>query len=390
VTSPYPFRALVCLLVAASCADRSAEKAAPVPPTVVVVTLQPEDVALTVDTVGTIDGQVNAEIRARVPGYVREQVYRDGSFVKQGELLFLIDPLLTQAAVTGALGAAAASRAALEKAELDVKRLEPLAARGIASQQDLDNARAARQLAQANVLSAQGSLDSASANLSYTRIVAPIAGLAGLAKVRVGSLVGQGEPTLLTTVSQLDPVRVSFSVTEQLYLSNPRKYQPTPDGGLNTLELFLADGSRYPRTGALSFIDRQVDPSTGTFTAQATFANPEGLLRPGQYAKVRDVREVRRGALVIPQRAVTELQGSQQVLVVGADDKAEVRPVALGERVGNRWLVESGLKAGERLVVEGLQKARAGQLVAPRPLEEAKPAVSSATRADGSAAPRSE
>jgi membrane fusion protein (multidrug efflux system) len=303
-----------------------------------------------------------------VPGFIRVQAYRDGSFVKKGELLFVIDPLLTQAAVTRAQGDSAATRAALEKAQLDFKRIEPLAAQGIASRQDLDNARAALALAQANVQSAQGNLDTASANLSYTQIVAPIAGLAGLAKVRVGSLVGQGEPTLLTTVSQLDPVRVSYTISEQLYLSNPRKYQSAGAGDPDAakLQLFLADGSKYPLPGAISFIDRQVDPSTGTFTVLATFPNPDGLLRPGQFAKVRDLRELKKNTLVVPQRAVSELQGSQQLVVIDGDDKAEVRPVVLGERIGNRWIVESGLKEGERVVVEGLQKAKQGVTVKPK------------------------
>jgi RND family efflux transporter MFP subunit len=350
----------------AGCNNAVATALPPPPPEVLVQTVQPEDVPIYIDAVGTIDGVVNAEIRARVPGYVREQVYHDGTFVKKGDLLFSIDPLLTQAAVTKAKGDAEASRAARDKAELDLKRITPMAAQGIASTQDLDNARAARQLAEANVISAQGSLDTASANLSYTHIIAPISGLAGLAKVRVGSLVGQGEATLLTTVSQIDPVRVAYAISEQLYLSNPKKYQ-TGDGLDSTkLDLFLADGSRYPLSGTLSFLDRQVDPSTGTFTVLASFPNPEGLLRPGQYAKVRDVRTVRKGVICIPQRSVAELQGTQQVVVVGTGDKAEVRPVVMGERVGSRWVVESGLAPGERIVVEGLQKVKGGIVVVPK------------------------
>ncbi|HEY3595577.1 MAG TPA: efflux RND transporter periplasmic adaptor subunit [Polyangiaceae bacterium] len=347
--------------------DAVATPEPPPPPEVVVLTVQPEDVPIYIDAVGTIDGLVNAEIRARVPGYVRLQAYRDGTFVKKGDLLFTIDPLLTQAGVTRAEGDIAAGKAALAKAVLDIERLEPLAAQGISSKQELDNARAAKQLAEANILSAQGNLDTASANLSYTRIAAPISGLAGLAKVRVGSLVGQGEATLLTTVSQIDSVRVSYTISEQLYLSNPKKYQNTEGAEPTKLDLFLADGSRYPHPGTLSFLDRQVDPSTGTFTVLATFPNPEGLLRPGQYARVRDVREVEKGVISIPQRAVTEFQGTQQVVVVGADDKAEVRPVGMGERVANRWIVQTGLKAGERVVVEGLQKVKNGIVVAPKP-----------------------
>lgn len=356
--------AIVTSFAVAGCNNSAASVSAPPPPEVIVETLQAEDVPLLLEAIGTIDGLINAEIRARVPGYVRQQSYRDGSYVKKGDLLFSIDPLLTQAAVTKAQGEAAASRAALAKAELDIKRLEPMAAQGVTSRQELDNARAAKALAEANVISAQGSLDAASANLSYTRIIAPISGIAGQAKVRVGSLVGQGEATLLTTVSQIDQVRVSYPLAEQLYLSNPKRFQEGAEGA--KLDLFLSDGSLYPEKGTISFLDRQVDPSTGTFTVVATFPNPNGLLRPGQYAKIRDVREVLHGAITVPQRAVTELQGMQQVVVVGEDNKAEVRTVVMGERLERRWIVKSGLRAGERVVVEGLQKVKSGAVVVPR------------------------
>lgn len=393
----HPTLALALSLYAlAACSSATPAPPAPPPPEVIVQTVQAEDVPIYIDAIGTIDGMVNAEIRARVPGYVRVQAYADGTYVKKGDLLFSIDPLLTQAAVTKAQGDTAASRAALAKADLDLKRLEPLAAQGVSSKQDLDNARAARQLAEANVLSSQGNLDTASANLSYTRLTAPIAGLAGLARVRVGSLVGQGEATLLTTISQIDPVRVSYTISEQLYLSNPKKYQsaansPTgaPVKGVEApkLDLYLADGSKYPLQGSLTFLDRQVDPSTGTFTVLATFPNPEGLLRPGQYAKVRDIREYRKGIVVVPQRAVTELQGAQQLYVVGAGDKVEVRPVTMGERVGNRWIVESGLKPGERIVVEGIQKVKGGAQVAPKTAPVgSSPAVSPSGGAPSAAA----
>ena len=346
--------------------NAAATPAPPPPPEVIVLSVEAEDVPLYVEAIGTVDGLVNAEVRARTPGYVQVQAYKDGTFVKKGDLLFTIDPALTQATAKKARGDAEATRAGLAKAENDLRRAESLSAEGLASKQDLDNARAARMLAEANVTAAQGSFETASTNLSYTRIVAPISGLAGLAKVRVGTLVGQSEPTLLTTISQIDSVRVSYPISEQWYLSNPRRFQATDPGAAPKLDLFLADGSKYPLQGQLSFLDRQVDPSTGTFSVLATFPNPDGLLRPGQYAKVRDVREVRKGAIVIPQRAVTELQGTQQVYVIGQGDKAEARPVVMGERLNNRWLVQSGLLAGERIVVEGLQKVRPGVVVAPR------------------------
>ncbi len=328
--------------------------------------VEAEDVPLYVEAIGSIDGLVNAEVRARTPGYVQVQAYKDGTYVKKGDLLFTVDPALTQATAKKARGDAEATKASLAKADNDLRRAESLSAEGLASKQDLDNARAARMLAEANVTAAQGTFETASTNLSYTRIVAPISGLAGLAKVRVGTLVGQGEATLLTTISQIDSVRVSYPISEQWYLSNPRRFQATDPSTAPKLDLFLADGSKYPLQGQLSFLDRQVDPSTGTFSVLATFPNPDGLLRPGQYAKVRDVREVRKGAILIPQRAVTELQGTQQVYVVGQGDTIEARPVVMGERVNNRWLVRSGLTAGERIVVEGLQKVRPGAVVVPK------------------------
>lgn len=337
------------------------------PPEVLVQTVAPEDVPVYAESVGTIDGSVNAEVRARVAGIVTSQAYREGTFVTKGQLLFTIDPSLTAAAAKKALGDVGAASANLAKAEADVKRLEPLVSHGVASQQELDNARAARSLAEANVVAAMGSRETASANLSYTRITAPIAGLVGIAKARVGSLVGQGEPTLLTTVSQVDPVRVSYAISEQWYLSDPGKFQGG-DSGPAILELVLADGSTYAHRGRVIFADRQIDPSTGTLTVMASFPNPDGLLRPGMYAKLRDVRAIMRGAICIPQRAVTELQGAAQVVVVGAGDKAETRTVVAGDRVGSRWIITSGLKAGERVVVEGLQKVRSGSAVIPRPM----------------------
>jgi membrane fusion protein (multidrug efflux system) len=355
------------LLAVASCGGNSAAAPAPSPPEVVVQTVEPEDVSIYADTVGTLEGMVNAEIRARVPGHIQEQSYPDGTFVKAGQLLFTIDPSLTQAAAKRARGDLDGARAALAKAELDVNRTRSLQGGGLTSQQALDNALAVRDLAAANLTTAQGSLDTALANLSYTKIVSPISGLAGIARVRVGTLVGQSEPTLLTTVSQIDPIRVSYGISEQTYLANAKKFQGQDDPGTPpTLELFLADRSLYPHRGRLSFLDRQVDPTTGTITAMATFPNPDALLRPGLYGKVRDLREVRKGALLVPQRAVTELQGSYQVVVVGPGDKAEVRTVAAGERVENRWIINTGLKPGDRVVVEGLQKVKDGMIVAPR------------------------
>jgi membrane fusion protein (multidrug efflux system) len=367
------------LLAAAGCSTSSATTAAPAPPDVVVRTVELEDVPIYRETVGTLEGMVNAEIRARVPGYIKAQGYADGTFVKAGQLLFVIDPALNQATAKRAQGDLEGAKAGLSKADLDVKRARPLQESGLTSQQTLDNAVAARAVAAASVTAAQGNLETALTNLSYARITSPISGLAGIAKVRVGTLVGQPDATLLTTVSQIEPIRVSYTVSEQAYLANAKKYQRPEDPSAEaTLELFLADRSLYPHRGRLSFLDRQVDPTTGTLTAMATFPNPDALLRPGLYAKVRELREVRKGVVLVPQRAVTELQGTYQVIVIGADNKAETRPVVAGERVGNRWIIDAGLKPGERVVVEGLQKVRSGMVVVPGAGSAAPAASSSA------------
>jgi membrane fusion protein (multidrug efflux system) len=362
-------RGLALALAAASvvgCATSSAAPPAPPPPDVVIRTVQPEDVSIYAETVGTLEGMVNAEIRARVPGYIQAQSYADGTFVKAGQLLFTIDPALTQATAKRARGDLEGAKAALAKAELDVARSRALNQEGLSTRQELDNALASRSVAMASVTGTQGSLDTALANASYSRITAPISGLAGIAKVRVGSLVGQGDATLLTTISQIDPIRVSYTISEQSYLANARKYQGQIDPSAPaTLELFLADRSVYPQRGRLGFLDRQVDPTTGTLTAMATFPNPDSLLRPGLYAKVRELREVRKGVLLVPQRAVTELQGTYQVTVIGAENKAETRVVVAGERVDSRWIIDSGLNPGDRVVIEGLQKVKSGMVVVP-------------------------
>lgn len=354
------------LLAAVGCGTSNATPPPPPPPEVVVRTVELEDVSIYGETVGTLEGMVNAEIRARVPGYIRAQNYADGTFVKEGQLLFTIDPSLNQATAKRAQGDLEGAKANLAKATIDVNRARPLQESGLASQATLDTAVAARAVASASVIAAQGNLDTALTNLSYARITSPISGLAGIAKVRVGTLVGQPDATLLTTVSQIDPIRVAYTISEQAYLANAKKYRGQEDANAPaTLELFLADRSLYPQRGRLSFLDRQIDPTTGTLTAMATFPNPDSLLRPGLYAKVRELREVRKGVLLVPQRAVTELQGTYQVMVIDANNKAETRPVETGERVDSRWIINSGLKPGERVVIEGLQKVRSGMIVAP-------------------------
>jgi membrane fusion protein (multidrug efflux system) len=363
--------AIAVLALVPGCSEKSSGAVAPPPaPEVLVLEARPEDVPLFTETVAVVEGMVNAEIRARVPGYVDSQDYQDGTFVKKGQRLFSIDPALTRASITRATGDLDLAQATLAKARLDMQRLTPLAAVGTASQQELDNARAAVQIAEAQVTGAQGTLETAKANLGYTQVLSPIDGLAGIAKVRMGTLVGQGEATLLTTVSQIDPVRVSFAISEQAYLANAKRYRQLEErrktADAAQLELLLADGSIYPLRGRLSLVDRQIDSSTGTITLQALFANPERILRPGLFGKIREQREVKRGAFLVPQRAVSELQGTYQLVIIDAGNKARLRPVSVGERLGSRWIIERGLEAGDRVVIEGLQKVRPGITVKPK------------------------
>ncbi len=344
-----------------ACSAPTKAAAPPTPPEVVVAEVRPRDVPLHLELIGTLDGMVNAEIRARVPGYINTQDVRDGAFVKKGQLLFTIDPALPRADASRASGVVELSRAALAKALVDVNRLRPLAAAGAVSKQELDNAVASAEEARARLNSAAGDLAHAGTTLGYSRVTSPIDGLVGISKVRVGTLVGQGEATLLTTVSQIDPIRVTFAVSEQEYLANADAIRH-----LGGLELILADGSVHPHKGEVAVIDRVVDPTTGTIAVQAIFPNPEGILRPGLFGKVRGVREVKKDALLVPQRAVAELQGTWRLSVVGPGDVVEVRVVGVGERVGTEWIIEHGLAAGERIIVEGLQKAKNGAKVSPR------------------------
>jgi membrane fusion protein (multidrug efflux system) len=310
---------------------------------------------------------MNVELRARVPGYITSVSYQEGGPVKAGQVLFTIDPVLAQARVTQAVGDMASAEAALAKATVDVDRAKAMMAANVTSRQEYDNAVAAQELAKAQIVGAKGSLQTAQANLGYTKVVSPIDGIAGFTKVRVGSLVGQGDATLLTTVSQLDPIRTRFTISEQIYLRYAADLQrlvsdKTIEG---RLELILADGSVFPQRGKLAVVDRQIDPTTGTITLEALFPNPNNILRPGQFAKVRGAVDFRQGAVLIPQRAVRELQGLTQVLVLGEGNKVELRSVTMGVRMGSHWLVEGGLKPGERIIIEGVQKARPGAPVNP-------------------------
>ena len=328
--------------------------------------MQVKDVPVVRSYVGSLDGIVNAEIRARVPGYLASQDYKEGAQVKEGQLLFTIDAREYDAAVSDARANLQRAQAAHTNAEAQLGRVRPLAEQQAVSKQDLDTAVANEQQTAASVTSAKAAVERAELNLSYARMKSPIGGVAGAALVRVGNLVGQGQPTLLTTVSQTDPMRASFSITEEDYLRLAGRSEGK-DGGAKLMEspvtLVLADGSEYPHAGKLLFVDRQMDPRTGTLRLDATFPNPDGLLRPGQTANVRFSSQSIQSAALVPERAVVELQGQFQTYVVGEDNVVHVRPVELGPKVEGMVVVSKGLKAGERVITEGLQKVRDGQKV---------------------------
>jgi membrane fusion protein, multidrug efflux system len=353
----------------------------PPPPEVEVVHVKQKDVPIWGEWIGTLDGLVNAQIKPQVTGYLLRQTYTDGAFVKKGQLLFEIDLRTFQAALDEAKGKLANAEGQLAtaqsnqvKAQQDVDRYTPLAKEQAIPQQDLDHAIQANQAAKAQVEAAKAQIEAAKAqvesarlNLGFTKVVSLIDGIAGIAQAQIGDLVSQS--TLLTTVSTLDPIKVYFPVSEREYLDYVKEH---PDAAKRaaqeSFELILADGSVYPHKGTFSFADRQVDVKTGTLRLQAVFPNPGNVLRPGQYARIRTVTKTAKGALLVPQRAVTEQQGSYQVAVVGSDNKVQIRPVKVGERVGTDWIIEQGLKPGERVVAEGVQKVQAGVVVNPKPL----------------------
>jgi len=354
------------------------------PADVEVLQVQQEDVPVYGEWIGTLDGLVNADVRAQVTGYLQKQGYQEGSFVKQGELLFQIDPRPFQAALDQAQGQLAQARANLANAqavqrrtELDVERYTPLAKEQAASQQDLDNAvqnnlaaLATIETAKAQIKTYEAAAETAKINLDFTRLVAPIDGIAGQAQLQVGALVTPSSG-VVTSVSTVDPIKVYFTVSEPQYLAWRKRF-PTEASRLEAdkklrLQLILADGSIYPEYGTFSFADRQVNESTGAIRIAGLFPNPNNILRPGGYAKVRAVIRTEEHALLVPQRAVTELQGGYQLAVLDADNKVSIRTVTVGPQVDRRWVIASGLNPGDRVVAEGVQKVRTGVQVNPKP-----------------------
>jgi membrane fusion protein (multidrug efflux system) len=374
------------LLSEAGC-SRKAPQAGPAAPEVEVTTVQPRDVPRVLERVATLDGFINANINAQVQGYIISRDYREGSLVKKGDLLFQIDHRPFEAALAQTKGTLAKDQANWAKADADQKRAVDLFNKKVISDQERDRATAAAGSSKANVEADEAAEQQAELNLGYTRIIAPIDGLAGFANNQVGDLVGPASTTPLTTVSQIDPIKAIVTVGESSFTDFFSRY---PDATQREallkhldFDLILGDGKVYPRKGKFYALDRNLDPKTGSIHYYVTFPNPDAMLRPGQFGKVRFVPDSVQNALVVPQEAVTELQGNFQVAVIDQNNKVSIRPVKTGERIGTMWQITDGLKPGDKVVVEGVQKAREGSTVkvkewtppaeSPAPIQSASP-----------------
>lgn len=362
---------MVALCLVTGCGEKT-QAAPPPPPEVLVTPIQQKDVPIYREWVAILDGYINADVRPQVAGYLMKQNYREGMLVHKGDVLFEIDPRPFQAALEQAQGQQAQAEAQLSKTVLDVQRDTPLAQQSAIPQAQLDNDVQARASAVAVVNASKAQVEQARLNLGFTKVRSLVDGIAGLAKGQIGDLVG---PTVvLTTVSQVQPIKAYFSVSEQEYLPFASRISEVVSGKRvagtkKNLELILADGSIYPSKGAILTVDRQVDLKTGTVRFAAAFDNPAGVLRPGQFARVQLPVSIAKNALLVPQRAVIETQGSYQVAVVTPDNKASFRPVKVGERVGDSWIIQSGVEPSEQVIVEGFQKVKEGTPVNPKPFE---------------------
>jgi membrane fusion protein (multidrug efflux system) len=348
------------LIICAGCSSKK-EQPPPPPPGVTIAPVTQRDVPLHREWVGTMVGNVDADIRPKVEGFLLARLYTEGSYVEKGQTMFQLDKRQAEAAVDQAIGNLERAGAALTQAQIDVRRYTPLVAQRAVSQAELDKAQSAERAATAAVAANQAVLDNAKLNLGWTTVTSPISGIAGVAKVAIGDLIA---PTMvMTTVSNVNPIYVDVNIAEQDYLRLSREKSSRP--GRTNLELILGDGTVFPHPGQPLFVNREVDSRTGTIQVRGAFPNPGNVLRPGQYARIRAATEFRKGALLIPQQAVSELQGVYQVGVVAADNKVTIKTVTLGPQVGDMWVVESGLQAGENVVVDGLQRVKSGMIVAP-------------------------
>ena len=353
------------LAALAGCGGVKASAPPAKPPEVEVIAVAEKNVPITSEWTTTLDGYVNAQIQPRVSGYLIRQNYKEGTRVRQGEVLFEIDARPFVAALNGAKGQLAQAEAQLGKAEQDVKRDTPLAEAKAIAQSQLDNDIQAQLAAKAAVQSAKAAVEQAILNLEWTKVTSLVDGIAGIAQTQIGNLVSP--TTVLTTVSKVDPIKAYFNVSEQEYMLPKLKLNASQDPWKGiSLKLMLSDGSIYSHPGSFLLADRQVDPSTGTIRVVGVFPNPGNILRPGQFGRVVAETGRRKSALLVPQRAVTELQGGYQLAVVGDDNKVNIRPVKIGAGIGSQRIIEDGLKSGERVVVEGLQKVKDGTLVVPK------------------------
>jgi RND family efflux transporter MFP subunit len=385
--------AILGVALSRSAAKPSTQK--PSSPVVEVAPVEQRDVPINGEWIGTLTGQVNADVKGQVTGYLLTRNYKEGSFVRKGQILFEIDPRPFQAALDQARGQLAQAQAQLAqdeaqlstaeanqlKSQLNVEKYDPLAKVDAVSKQDFDNAtqtdlankaqvkaaEAAIAAAKAQIKTSEAAVETASINLGFTRIVSPIDGIAGIAQAQVGDLVSTSSGPL-TTVSTLDPIRDYFTVSEQQYLALQKRFSDSEKDHWK-LQLILADGTTYPQEGQFYFADRQVNPNTGAIQLAALFPNPGNVLRPGQYGKVRAIVRVQQNALLIPQAAVNEQQGSNLVAVVDKDNRVSMRPVQVGQRTDTMWVIDGGLKPGDRVIVEGQQNLRPGMTVQTKPFK---------------------
>ena len=365
--------------------EKPKEQVAANPPTVEVAEVLQQDVPIQQEWVGTLDGMVNAQINAQVAGYLVKQNYKEGELVKKGQLLYEIDPRTFQANLDQAKGNLARQQAVLKTALLDLERIKRLLPEKAVSVRDRDNAVGREAAARAEVLAAEAAVETAQLSLGFTKITSPINGIAGISKAQLGDLVGPGIATnVLTSVSQIEPIRAYLGLSEQQYMQFAREKASLDQQRESIpLELILVDGTTYPHGGKFYFADRQVDVKTGTIQVAVLFPNPDKLLRPGQFARIRAVIRTETGALLVPQQAVTQLQTKYQVAVVNSGNTVDIRIVNPGERIGSLWIINEGLKPGDRVIVEGLQKVRQGMKVEPKAfvksLEVVSPVASSAS-----------
>jgi len=381
------------VLAAVACAKKEAPVASP--PPVKVATVLQRDVPIYIDVLGQTRGSTEIEVRARVEGFLESVDYKEGSYVRKGQLLYTIDRRPLEASVAQAKGVQAQAEAQYARAKQDVVRYEPLVAKNAISRQDYETAVQLQRAAEASVEAAAASAKRAAIDLSYTRVEAPASGIVGRTEVYAGTLVGRGQSTLLTRISQVDTIHVRVSIPEKDFLEYSRRGAERRKAGNAPplkFEMVLADGSVHPEKGDLVFVDRAVEAQTGTMLVEVAFPNPGGIVRPGQYARVRVAIDEKKEALLVPQRAVSEMQGVYNVAVVAPDNSVDLRMVRAGERVGTLWVIDQGLKPGDRVVVEGVQKVRAGMKVTPvaTTIEEGGPPAAPPAPAAAPAAPKAQ